>query len=575
MSVVWGSSSFASASSASVDVDLVAVLIDADGRAVEAVLGQSGWQTSKDGSVVHTTGDSSSSSGATVHEELTIDFDVLRLSNLRAATRAARVRGIVLVLVGNSVPLKRVEGLTVTCELQPPSASSSSAGGRGAPSSGVGFAGDYLASWNAMTTGRVSELQSVVALSLLECPKDDSDLGWNDWDVIELGQGIDGGVFVDAVAVAVSQAPVSFCDALKCPAARGAVSFPNVAVKLTQPGQSTLLPLTSVPSAPRCDGGTRSSSSATTSLASEHVTVVAEVQWRVVSGSVPVDLDLSCIALSEPRPRRAILQRAFWGQTAIFDGAIVLEDDDLGGEKPSGGEYGSGSERVLVELRRLPTTVDTLVFVVQDSNGQPISNLAHVTFQLSTATPSAAPRRLLVASENAPHLSPGASGYIPAVLQRRGRSWEATAAMEECRGTCALSGETDSAVLAALAHLQQVRDEQQALPRAPQADRLHRDVMFGSPQEQTGARCAPAASAESPPTAPTSPRAPLTARSGETAPPSGKPVVAPTPAAAAGVSTTTMLLACLLALLLGLWLSSSDGSAGGASTPTRRPPGRR
>jgi tellurium resistance protein TerZ len=136
-------------------------------------------------------------------------------------------------------------------------------------------------------------------------------------------------------------------------------------------------------------------------------------------GSGAIDLDASCILMdSDKRP----LDTVWFRQLASRDGAIQHSGDNRTGD-------GDGDDETIhVDLQRLPTAVQHLVFTVNSFTGQNFNEVENAYCRIVDDVSGKELARYAL-SEKGNH-----TGVIMAYLSRQGSGWSVTALGHVARG---------------------------------------------------------------------------------------------------------------------------------------------
>ncbi|MBP2157813.1 MULTISPECIES: TerD family protein [Asticcacaulis] len=142
------------------------------------------------------------------------------------------------------------------------------------------------------------------------------------------------------------------------------------------------------------------------------------VGWDVASGGIlgglfggggnSIDLDASCIAFDG---NRQVVDTVWFQQLLSRDGSIRHSGDNLTGE-------GDGDdETIAIDLTRLPSNIETLVFTVNSFRGQTFDKVKNA---FSRVVDSRARKELARydISESGPH-----TGVVLAIVKRDGGEW--------------------------------------------------------------------------------------------------------------------------------------------------------
>jgi tellurium resistance protein TerZ len=129
-------------------------------------------------------------------------------------------------------------------------------------------------------------------------------------------------------------------------------------------------------------------------------------------GDEDIDLDASCLLFDSGRQ---VLDTVYFGQLKSRDGAIQHTGDNLTGE-------GEGDdESIIVQLDRLPATVEALVFTVNSFRGQTFDSVESAFCRLVDENNGEEMARFNL-SEKGKH-----TGVVMAVVRRSGGGWQMTA----------------------------------------------------------------------------------------------------------------------------------------------------
>ena len=102
-----------------------------------------------------------------------------------------------------------------------------------------------------------------------------------------------------------------------------------------------------------------------------------DLSWEPAPGRLSVDLDASVIAFDDAGKK---LEIVWYQHQKDFDGALK-HTGDARGEGADG-----ATERILVELTRLPEQVAALVFTISSFHGHTFTDLTHALCQLRDDT---------------------------------------------------------------------------------------------------------------------------------------------------------------------------------------------
>lgn len=136
-------------------------------------------------------------------------------------------------------------------------------------------------------------------------------------------------------------------------------------------------------------------------------------------GSDSIDLDSSVIMFDA---NKQFVDNVYFGQLKSRDGSIVHSGDNLTGE-------GDGDDEVInVDLTRVPSNVQTLVFTISSFRGQNFSNVSNAFCRLVDAT-----NRNEIAKYNLSQQG-DYTALIIAKIYRHNGEWKMKALGETCQG---------------------------------------------------------------------------------------------------------------------------------------------
>lgn len=102
--------------------------------------------------------------------------------------------------------------------------------------------------------------------------------------------------------------------------------------------------------------------------------IMLDLSWQPAPGRLSVDLDASVIAFDASGKKLAIV---WYQHQNDFTGALQHTGDSRGE-----GQQGA-TERILIDLARLPNEVDALVFTINSFHGHTFTDLSHASSTLS------------------------------------------------------------------------------------------------------------------------------------------------------------------------------------------------
>ncbi|MBE2295319.1 MAG: TerD family protein [Phycisphaerales bacterium] len=135
-----------------------------------------------------------------------------------------------------------------------------------------------------------------------------------------------------------------------------------------------------------------------------------------------VDLDASCLLFDASGN---LVDTIWFRQLESRCSSIRHSGDDRSG----GGEEGSENERIAIELGRIPTTVQTLIFTVNSFSGEDFTGIPHAFCRLVNEQGGSEIARFDLSLEGGHH-----TGLIMAKLYRHNNEWKMQAIGEQAEG---------------------------------------------------------------------------------------------------------------------------------------------
>lgn len=136
-------------------------------------------------------------------------------------------------------------------------------------------------------------------------------------------------------------------------------------------------------------------------------------------GSDSIDLDASVIMFDA---NKQFVDNVYFGQLKSRDGSIVHSGDNLTGE-------GDGDDEVInVDLTRVPSNVQSLVFTISSFRGQNFSNVSNAFCRLVDATNSNEIAKYNLSQQG------DYTALIIAKIYRHNGEWKMKALGETCQG---------------------------------------------------------------------------------------------------------------------------------------------
>lgn len=138
----------------------------------------------------------------------------------------------------------------------------------------------------------------------------------------------------------------------------------------------------------------------------------------LLGGNDSIDLDASCLLLDTTGKKMDVV---WFRKLKSDDRSVIHSGDNLTGE-------GDGDDEVInVDLSKLPTDVEYLVFTVNSFRGQTFNDVQNAFCRVLDQTNKELARYQL--TEQGSH-----TGIVIATLKRNGGSWDFTAQGFPCRG---------------------------------------------------------------------------------------------------------------------------------------------
>lgn len=135
-----------------------------------------------------------------------------------------------------------------------------------------------------------------------------------------------------------------------------------------------------------------------------------------------VDLDASCLVFDT---NKQLVDQIWFRQLRSQDGAVVHSGDDRAG----GGGEDSENERITIDLNRLPSKIETLIFTVNSYSGESFSGIPNAFCLIVDDQSGKQIARFNLSLEGGDY-----TGLLMTKLYRHEGEWKVQAIGEHCHG---------------------------------------------------------------------------------------------------------------------------------------------